>query len=222
MITSTNNASQRTSEADDVQIEKGLKRCSRCFQLKPITEFRFHRRVANLRHTICKECNRLVELDRRRRKRQGRLFHEISDFRHANTARAVAAAAHALIVKHGGLRRFAREWWEAVEAAKGEKRTASVLRAYMTIARMVKAANELEPKLDSLSDEALANLKSRAVLDLIRAHPPIAVEAARCLGWLVIPTESVSTPGADVSDDRSADCREPRPRPTAPAGPIDL
>jgi len=98
----------------------------------------------------------------------------------------------------GGLERFVKGWQEHIKCAS-QKQPGSlrVLQAYRAIIRLtecvhqMKAANEANELVES---EDIERLLEQRILDAIQRDPSLAVDAARDLGWTVIPPQAAQSP----------------------------
>ena len=172
------------------------RRCTKCHIWQPITSFRFRNRRTGTRHAVCTSCAVQMDRLRRQKKRASTFSHWVTEIRQEirrdHSAAALAEAISAMIDRCGGVDRFVERWVEAVDFASRAGRWSSVLRQYAFVVDGLRVVQELLPRLADLTDEQLDECRNRTVMQLIQKHPAVAVWAAHCLGWQVIPPEKSS------------------------------
>jgi hypothetical protein len=188
----------------DLSRSPQTKRCSQCLREFPIVAFRFHRKAEGKRHQVCSPC----EIQAQRELRLRRRAKDIRDFgyevRRKRNPVAIGLLCQAVVRKYGGFERLARYWHEAVEAASNSGCHATMLRSFCTLARLMWAAQQLSPRIDSLTEQELSTRLETAVIQVIVEHPVLAVRVCRQLGWQVIP----ATPDFEVRNDQQV-CTPP-------------
>ncbi len=172
-----------------------FRRCSRCWQDKPIQQFRFKRKAEGIRHEECNQC----ENERQRAKRRNRNDKAVRDFNYAvrrkRCPEAIALLCQELVRQFGGFANAARIWREALDSASQAGRHASVLKSFATLAELLEAHQTLGPHASDLTDEELEQRKNWSLLAFVRQYPRVAVEAARTIGWQVVPVASTGQDG---------------------------
>lgn len=186
MATTTCEPPKRSAPPPEAE-SGAAKRCRRCHRVLAIGQFRFHYRRQGIRHRECNKCAREIARERRIRDRNGDIYEFLTETRRAQTAEALAAMIEEMIGRYHGVRRFAQRWYEAAEAARESGRTATALRSFVVLTRVMATHEELSPKAHELSDDELAARADQSVIRLIEQHPEVAVRACRRLGWQVTP-----------------------------------
>ena len=100
---------------------------------------------------------------------------------------AIAIMCQELAAQFGGFGNAARIWRETLDSASQAGRHASVLRSFATLAKLLETHRTLGPHAADLSDEELEQRKNWSLVAFVRKHPQVAVEAARTIGWQVVP-----------------------------------
>ena len=172
-----------------------FRRCSRCWQVRPLQQFRFHRKADGIRHDECNKC----EADRQRAVRLRRRGKVIRDFnyqvRRKRCPEAVGLLCQELARQFGGFHHAGRIWYEALHAAREAGRHASVLTSFATLMKLIATNEILAPKPQDWSDEELAQQKQWAVLHFVEEHPEVAAATLETLGWHVTPPSPPTVDG---------------------------
>jgi len=190
MATATLDPPTRSTPPCEAESDR-TKRCRRCHRVLPIEQFRFHYRSRGIRHRECNRCAREVACESRQRQRNADVYRFLTETRRAQTAQVLGAMVEEIIARYHGVERFARRFHESMEAAKVSRRTATVLRGFLLLVRMMAAHEELSPKIDELTDAELAARKEQSLMQLIREQPVLAVRACRQLGWQLTPAAEI-------------------------------
>ncbi len=217
MTTATLDPPKRNAPPVDADSD-GTKRCRRCHQRLPIEQFRFHYRSQGIRHQECNRCAREISRESHQRQRNVDLCEFLTETRRAQTAQALGATVEEVIARYHGVERFAHRFHEAVEAAREAGRTATVLRSFLVLTRMLAASVEMSTKTHELSDDELRDRTEQSLIRLILRKPALAVRVCRQLGWLVIPADCSPIPDTELSDDQHAYGQELLPRSVGDTG----
>ena len=79
------------------------KTCSKCLRLRPSTDFRYVNRQTRARHSICRDCRRLHDQERRQSARDRLLQQEIWNVRRARTSETIENLVRNVAARLGGL-----------------------------------------------------------------------------------------------------------------------
>ena len=190
---------QTTADSPPEGSDEHWRRCNRCFEMLPITAFRYARRDQGLRHSICTHCSVAADRQRRQGDRGRATDRWITAACDKRSAAALSAAVEEMVHRCGGMRRFVDRWRLAIERSSQEGRAASVLRAYGFVMKLALAAAELTPGLDTLGDDELSAKLDSHVLRLLEAKPSIVAEILRRAGWQLIPAASDPPPAPQAN-----------------------
>ena len=184
-------AEMPTGPAKELDARNGLlpelRTCRCCFGEFPITQFRYESRADGRRHHICRKCVSRQAQQRRERLRHKVVFEHISACHNKRqNADVLAFAVRDMVQALGGTRQFARKWHAAVDWAQRQGRSASVLRAYLLIAEMYLAHQQLLPSSGELTDEELMAGKRAAMCRAIEQAPDLAAQVLASMGWTVV------------------------------------
>ncbi len=165
-----------------------MKICRHCAQLLPIEQFRRMAKNEPRRSRICGACHARYEMLRNRKKRQvqqGWAIHKsCSRIAKARTCDRAMALLEILVAGFGGPAAFGEIWYAEVQRLRKARRpTTRLARMYDCAVKLAFLADQQRREtLDTASPEELEAAMRPALLETIRRHPEIAVDAAAKLG----------------------------------------
>jgi hypothetical protein len=163
--------------------------CTKCFRVRPLSEFRRIRSGQERRHPQCRDCRNEYERGRAKRQRDKAVYKYADAVRtNEDDARKLLAATREIFERFRGLEGFGKAWQAAYREAEREGKTYLCVRMLEATMYLTATASELQQEnTRTMSDEDLQASVLRNTAVLIRRFPQIAVEAARELGWQVVP-----------------------------------
>jgi hypothetical protein len=166
------------------------KRCTTCFQERPIDEFRRRRKNTEDRHTVCRRCYNAEQRERIKAKRRRRVRKFSSDILAANRDRKrVLALTREYAKALGGVERMAGLFKEVFDGARANGRFFTAFRLLNTVLDLAIVVEQLEKeRTRQMSDDDLKAVIFGQTMNLVKEHPEVALmAAAKCPGWEVIP-----------------------------------
>jgi hypothetical protein len=146
--------------------------CRLCGEREPINHFRLRSTQSGERHSECRRCATSAEASRRRKRQERAIREHWRDiYRHRDNPKRVMALTDRLIEELGGIRRVTSRWKLAVENARADGRSATVVRSFVVILIIRAAAEQIEAsgnaQQTSVSDTELAGMKDQMIRNWI-------------------------------------------------------
>ena len=132
--------------------------CRECFEIKPLSQFRFTNRQAGQRSTQCRAChNRRERLRRAAQKKKG-LEKQVTAFtnriRRAASDRQVNALCQQMIVQFGGVDGFVKQWFSCWENDRALGR-AKCFAHIAAVVRLIEYVDDHRPDYRGLTDDEI-------------------------------------------------------------------
>ena len=172
-----------------------LRVCGHCSEIRSLTDFRrrYRDRDRPDRMHMCNSCHARRERERRRRKREQRDHMQTERFvsgicntRDLQRRRLIVDSA---IQGCGGIDKFLKSWLGAIESLVARRKYSP--RSVRFFECLMELQTEQDARrraaLENASDSELAAMIDERLDGWIRSDPALAVDAARRLGWKVVP-----------------------------------
>ena len=138
----------------------------------------------------CKACHNAYERLRRSKKRSMRADLEIAKFmarlKKQRSHRQIEMLCSLVCSEFGGLENFAAAWVDYFRRATA-RGGATGLKCFQALMKLLQYLDQQRSSPIELGDEDLEHELMAAAEKLIVRNPELAVDAARQLGWVVIP-----------------------------------
>ena len=133
--------------------------CRECFEIKPLSHFRFTNRQSGQRSTQCRTCHNRAEKERRSAKAKSNRVKAISNaankLRRGPSDNQVRAICRRMIDQFGGVDGFTQQWfsvWET-DRAKGRAKCFAHIAA---VVRLIEYVDDHRTDYGRLTDDELA------------------------------------------------------------------
>ena len=132
--------------------------CRECFEIKPLSHFRFTNRQSRQRSSQCRTCHNRAEKERRSAKVKSKRVKAISNaankLRRDPSDNQVRAICRRMIDQFGGVDGFVKQWfsvWET-DQAKGRAKCFAHIAA---VIRLMEYVDDHKPNYGQLTDDEL-------------------------------------------------------------------
>ena len=133
--------------------------CRECFEIKPLSQFRFTNRQTGDRSTQCRACHNMAEKIRQSAKAKSNRVEAISNavnkLRRDPSDNQVRAICQQMIAQFHGVDGFVKQWmgcWET-DRAKGRAKCFAHISA---VIRLMEYVDDHKPNYEQLTDDELA------------------------------------------------------------------
>ena len=180
------------------------KTCTQCGREQPIDEFRFQHREKGARHPQCNTCFAAYHRQRTAKNRKRDLKRQVdtlatdpgnpASFGVATRSEAVVKS---MLVRFGGLERFADDWFKFLKLAHLAGKHHIVQRSFEAMLKLLNLVDvnheNRQKSLDAMTEGELKSFVNELLIERIWGNPEVAVVVLERLGWeLKPPTEEVS------------------------------
>lgn len=177
------------SDLPNLPVQTQTRTCKQCLRRLPMDRFR-RVRDTQFRLKTCMECRVRTEKLRRSRLKGMEETSAIRDFE-----RQLLEAKHevvqevvvSMVKKFGGPNELVAKWFEIQQQATPNRRLRSVEALLKLMAYHDASASERNADVERMDETEIEQEMEREVEKLIKHNPQIAVDAARGLGWTVVP-----------------------------------
>ena len=132
--------------------------CRECFEIKPLSQFRFTNRQAGQRSTQCRTCHNRAEKIRRSAKAQSNRVKAISNaankLRRDPSDNQVRAICQRMIDQFGGVDGFTQQWFSVWETDRVKGR-AKCFAHISAVIRLIEYVDSHKPDYGQLADDEL-------------------------------------------------------------------